>query len=262
MRNHETVGDNTKRLFSSNFVKNRVNIEANSNSMRTRTKPENSTRKFPELKKSRPISEARSRKNVGKVQLSLPTCRTRPKLISEPTHPDFRQLYYKREVTWQRPRDPTLFEGVRSFCKFTRLRRTNTDTKNAIPTLEEIKKERAIIRQNDSIRGYSRQGDIDDAQTPSFPVYSVWERMSPTVDIDESDTEQANGGKKSALSHLSEFSDLGLPRIFAEIHVWEPTANAKLLPSRRKNTLLYSRMYPWHPKPVTYHNFFLPQIEK
>lgn len=136
MRNHETVGDNTKRLFSSNFVKNRVNIEANSNSMRTRTKPENSTRKFPELKKSRPISEARSRKNVGKVQLSLPTCRTRPKLISEPTHPDFRQLYYKREVTWQRPRDPTLFEGVRSFCKFTRLRRTNTDTKNAIPTLE------------------------------------------------------------------------------------------------------------------------------
>ena len=124
----------------------------------------------------------------------------------------------------------------------------------------EIKKEEALIKHHQSIRGYSRQGDIDDAKTPSFPVYSVWERMSPNIDADESDNEQ--GGRKTSLSRLSDFSDLGLPRIFAEIQVWRPSENAKLLPSRRKNTLLYSRMYPWHPKPVTYHNFFLPQIEK
>ena len=114
---------------------------------------------------------------------------------------------------------------------------------------------------HEKIRGYSRPGEIDDAVCPSFPVYRTWTKIKCDENEDD-DVIDADESPSRKQSMMSDISDYGLVRLFAPIQPWTPSNEAKLLASGRRNNLLYSRMYYWHPTPVTYENFFLPQIHR
>jgi hypothetical protein len=106
----------------------------------SREKSEIGTKSITKVNAVPKIEESKKEPSFSKLNrhpydygLPLSRGKTKLKLISDHDDTDFRKLYYKREVTWQRPREPTLFEGVRSFCSYTGLKRADTEVRSSMP---------------------------------------------------------------------------------------------------------------------------------
>ena len=132
----------------------------------------------------------------------------------------------------------------------------------SITFIAELHREKTIVGFEFDRRGYSRQSEVGGAVTPAFPI--VVEHIDPVISTtvdDDVNTERDEANNESRRpSGFSEI-DFDLASFFAHTEVFRPKPGSKILQSKRRNVLLYSKIYNWRPKSVTYRNFFLPVIE-
>ncbi|KAK2141874.1 hypothetical protein LSH36_1027g01028 [Paralvinella palmiformis] len=150
-----------------------------------------------------------------------------------------------------KPKMPVLFSARR-------IRQKNTgDFRTLYYTREIVLKPPSVSNRQliDDVKGFPVWQELRRSKTDlrnSIPGRAVDDDVN--TERDEANNESR---RPSGFSEI----DFDLASFFAHTEVFRPKPGSKILQSKRRNVLLYSKIYNWRPKSVTYRNFFLPVIE-